>query len=83
MWRARRQGSPQNESRHGAGKPTNVRRRGLALFERELRASPSASSLGAGEGRRPVDRRDETLFEGELFRRGSGIGRMTGGLQTR
>jgi hypothetical protein len=29
-----------------------------------------------------VDRRDETLFEGELFRRGSGIGGITGGLRT-
>jgi hypothetical protein len=55
--------------------PTNGRRRGHALFEREIEASgASASSRSAGDGRRPVDRRVETLFEGEPFRRGSWIG---------
>jgi hypothetical protein len=62
-------------SSHGAGWTTTVRRRGLALFEREPAApAASASSRGAGEGRRTVDRRDETLFEGEPFWRGSRTG---------
>ena len=83
--RARRKGSSAKSVRVAArGMPTNGHRRGQALFEREIRASgASASSRGAGEGRRPFDRRDEMIFAGEPFRRGSRIGANTGGRPAR
>jgi hypothetical protein len=79
--RARRNGSAAKSVRVTAqGMPTNGRRQGPALFEREITASgASASSRSAGDGRRPFDRRDETIFAGELFRRGSRIGGTAGG----
>jgi hypothetical protein len=46
------------------GAPTNGRRPGVALFERELQVSTSASSRSARGGRRTFDRRDELRLFG-------------------
>ena len=66
-------------SSHGEGMPTNGRRRGPALFEREITASEGRARVRgvlvmAGGRSTAVTRR---FLAGEPFRRGSGIGGTT------
>jgi hypothetical protein len=66
-------------SSHGAGDADERPQAGTGAVrarDHHVRGA-SASSRSAGDGRRPVDRRDETIFAGEPLRRGSGVGGTT------